>query len=262
MRLRIAILASIATIAPWSCRRSTFTPATPDQNPPSVPVEPELPDEEKIEDESSTSYLIGSAAELPKCNAARSGQLAYVKDEKQFYNCSGTEWATVEIQGTAGSAQSVYDANDMRIGSLSFLNWPRVGVEFSDGARAAFNINTGKFVAGLCADGFCEGRGSNGEPRPYCYFDNSSCSGTCYVIGQPIRGTVVPTPGGVWVQADGTETATSISILSSWRHDFSDCVGSGPSHVSGPATYYPIQNQYNDFPTGVTYPFTGPLTVK
>lgn len=176
----------------------------------------------------------------------------------RFYNCSGKEWEVVEVQGSS-SPQSAYDANDVRLGSVMFVDWPQVGMRLSDGALGVFNLNTGKFAAALCNHGLCHARfvaNSKLMETPYCHFDSPSCSGTCYVFGQPLKHTIILSTNGTWVQASGVETPQSVAIASYWRHDFSDCVATG-----GTASVYPIDGQYS-LPSDMAYPFSGPLSVK
>ncbi len=47
--------------------------------------------------ETWNSYAIATSALLPKCEPAKVGALAYVRDEKKFYTCEATGWQVEDI---------------------------------------------------------------------------------------------------------------------------------------------------------------------
>ncbi len=76
------------------------------ESPKTVPVAAAVPvaAQESIETRRLSSLYVTSAADLPVCDKAQSGALAYVKAEEHFVTCDGGEWATVEIKGPQGEA--------------------------------------------------------------------------------------------------------------------------------------------------------------
>jgi hypothetical protein len=51
---------------------------------------------------SGYSTLVGTVADLPKCDAPKRGSLAYVSNEKKFFSCENDSWMPVEIKGESG----------------------------------------------------------------------------------------------------------------------------------------------------------------
>lgn len=48
------------------------------------------------------SITLAKVADLPDCSDELEAQLAYVKENKQFYSCEGTEWVKIDIEGRDG----------------------------------------------------------------------------------------------------------------------------------------------------------------
>ncbi len=75
------------------------------ESPKTVPVAAAVPvaAQESIETRRLSSLYVTSAADLPVCDKAQTGALAYVKAEEHFVTCDGGEWDTVEIKGPQGA---------------------------------------------------------------------------------------------------------------------------------------------------------------
>ena len=54
----------------------------------------------------SSTMFVTSQGNLPLCETAKEGQLAYVNDDKSFYSCSKLAWIKVEIKGDKGDPGS------------------------------------------------------------------------------------------------------------------------------------------------------------
>lgn len=50
------------------------------------------------------SIALASAADLPACDEDASGQLVYLRKERQFLACEAGEWLPIDISGQAGKA--------------------------------------------------------------------------------------------------------------------------------------------------------------
>lgn len=79
--LALAALVTLAT----ACGTAENSPAKAEQ------------ETDKKETPAFNSFAINSKADLPTCDASRSGQLAYAKTEKKFYTCDAAAWAEVEM---------------------------------------------------------------------------------------------------------------------------------------------------------------------
>lgn len=53
-------------------------------------------------EEPAVSLIVESPAGLPACLPLKTGNLAYVKSESQFYACEGTTWSKIDIKGAKG----------------------------------------------------------------------------------------------------------------------------------------------------------------
>jgi len=192
----------------------------------------------------STSFYRSTLADLPACDTAHSGNLAYVTDVSQFYHCDGTAWTVVDISGAPGvdgATLEVVDTNGTRIGDLLFADWPRqrIGIRFDDEAVGTFAID-GRFQAGLCQHGYCTGDmtataggvsfNAGGTQstwsQSYCSYTTADCTGTCWLPDAPLKNSIFQTKDNAFVRATGTETATAAAfdVLSVWRANQTSCV--------------------------------------
>lgn len=242
------------------------------------------------------SYSSSTKALFPTCNSGRAGYLAYATDETKFYVCDGTSWSAVSITGPTGatgatgadgaagaSGVSVYDKNGTKLGTVPFAAWPAVGIEFSNNGVAMFNTD-GTFSNSICSGtstGYCSPDVSvSGSqvlytttspqtyPKSHVFFSGTNCSGSIYSPSKPVKNSLfyVPTTNGGFLVAAGTETVTGPMVVGSMFINGGGsctaltvtgngiCCNNGANSMSG----YPISTSYS-LPTGLTYPFTGPL---
>lgn len=69
----------------------------------SQPVDPELISTDPSEvSPKPSSFLVESPQDLPSCQDANKGSLAYVQSEKKFYACADSVWTIIDIQGEKG----------------------------------------------------------------------------------------------------------------------------------------------------------------
>ena len=226
------------------------------------------------------SYFFDAKEELPECDAAITGSLAYIKAESTFYHCTEGLWTLVDVtgpkgetgakgdagatgsagqkgdKGAAGDAGTagtggglwVYDADARRLGILS--NWGTTpGIYFTNGGHAYFSA-AGTYAAMDCYIG---GSRTTCAPPTVCQHTTSDCSGVCYIQNAPAKNAIVPGSSN-WYRGSGNEVQTTVNTLAAYT---------GGSCVSSPSASflsYPITESYS-FPTGVSYPFTGPLYI-
>jgi hypothetical protein len=121
-------------------------------------------------------------------------------------------------------------------------------------------------AAGVDFSGNCGNAAGNPWPYYYeaCYFDNSACTGTCYVPFKPVAKRIVPacmesSSGGSGCldlrKTTGQEALTTSFVPTHYREFMSYSSCSSISSGGGTATFWaiPTTQQYT-FPAGVTYP--------
>lgn len=70
------------------------------------------------------SIALDSKKDLPECTAANDKQLAYIRDEEQFYTCEGRDWYSVEISSKAIKGERGDDGEDGQDGiTVTTNNW-------------------------------------------------------------------------------------------------------------------------------------------
>ncbi|MGZ3689232.1 MAG: hypothetical protein ACXVBW_13085 [Bdellovibrionota bacterium] len=167
-----------------------------------------------------------------------------------------------------GTSYSVKTADGSVVGTMSFADWPSLAVRFSDSSIGMFQVSDGKFSNGLCKTSKCNNYpgGSTGSmvtwmnfinmrtDLTYCMYSSSDCTGTCYVTDAPIAGSLFLGKTGFYV-GTGSETSTSITTGSLYRHDLSSCVVTSNA-ITG---LYPVTTAHSMPSTVPSYPF-GVLT--
>ncbi len=189
-------------------------------------------------------------------------------------------------QGPAGGAAKVRNAAGTEFSVLGSSS-SELLLKFSDGVLFPYSAtsspggyswygysNTGRGVVSRCTNAAGVDFSSSNcgyaanNPWPYnweaCYFDNSACTGTCYVPFKPVANRIIPaciesSSGGTgcvdFRKTTGQEALTTSFVPTHYREFMSYSSCSSISSGGGTATFWaiPTTQQYT-FPAGVTYP--------
>lgn len=204
-------------------------------------------------------------------------------------SCKGEQGDPGEDGSSGGS--NVYDANDHLIGELTLGSGVDLGILFSNDKVGIFNWS-GYYTNGFCAataSGNCSAAATpttgnmtynfsatQATTSSYVFFTAASCSGTPYIHFRPVKGALFRTGATSFYSANGTETqSTGLSIASMYLYDKTNCtsstsgtgvcctgvVDSATGNPITTATGYALTDSYT-FPSGISYPLTGPLYIK
>ncbi len=169
-------------------------------------------------------------------------------------------------QGTSGSSggggTALFSASNEQLGIVSYGEWPDFVINLNDGSSPSnkfgkFDVTDGTFRGSMCEGSWCAQTasgtfaGTNIYREDQCYFDQSGCSGTCFLKVNPSKNSLFMKGNKNFIGVNSVSFQSPVNIKSVWDVDGNTCLSSGTTVQTGayyevigveiPVTNYPFQ---------------------